>query len=433
MPPKKPSKPPVRAKKARPATAPKALPSKRAEPAAVRDLRPAPPPVLGDIPWTYGDTRIVAMAQNPDWGFVYWEFPDEALAAARRKIQDPDAGLHLRVYDSTGIDFNGLNPHRYWDIAVDRRASTHYLDLGRPGACFHVDIGVRSAGGAFAPIARSNALEMPRDSMSPDTRTEWSTILRSGPTSAYRHRYVAPPTPPAAPAGSDPVWGPASPPPEWEEVFGRLSGEGWTRMEWIENAMDGRTVRWIRWTGPVPADFPMPWEGTFRHLDVHFAGEKSFIQAMGGEHAVYGPWHVRIEAVGPGGERRVVQQWVIKHRWITEEGHVVVQTGAILRRVLGGERVTIERGGSEERLARELWGSELLQLGGSERRWAGASERLLGGASEFAYGGASEWRWAGASERLLGGASESAYGGASEALRLGASEERLGGSSEAGP
>ncbi len=392
---KRPAPPKKAARKAPPKT--KAASRPKAPPA---DLRPAPPPVLGDIPWSYGDTRIVAMAQDPQWGFVYWEFPDEALAAARKKVSDPEAGLHLRVYDTTGVAFDGLNPHRFWDIAVDRRAGTHYLDLGRPGATFHVDIGVRSGTGLFAPIARSNALELPRDSVSPDTRVEWSTVLRSGRGSGYSHRYAAPPAPPPGPPPAPEIRDGG--PPDLEAVFRNLSGEGWTRVEWIETSMEGRAVRWIRWSGPVPADFPLPLPSSFGNIEVLFSGERRVVQLPhGAEQTVYGPWRVVIEALGPGGERRVIDQWAVRRRWTTEEGHVRVETAALVRRVTGGEKVVLHRGGSEERLAGELWGSELLQLGGSEWSWRGSSELLYGGASEYRYAGASEGLLRGASENVL--------------------------------
>ena len=86
---------------------------------------------------------------------------------------------------------------------------------------------------------------MPRDSVSPHTRAEWSTILRAGPGYAYRHRYVPKPGGPPPPAGGE-----SAPAGDLERVFESLAGDGWTRTEWFETLMDSRVVRWIRWTGP---------------------------------------------------------------------------------------------------------------------------------------------------------------------------------------
>lgn len=395
-------------------------------PARTADLRTAPPPVLGDIPWGYGVNRITGMARDPEWIFVYWEISDAALAAARALLGDPQAGCSLRVYDTTNLDFNGLNPHLFWDIGVDRATNQYTLKVGRPAAAFHVDIGVRGASGAFAPVARSGSIEMPRDSVSPDHRVEWSTVVRSGRTPSYRHRHVP------GPASSVPQ----APPPSregqggLEDVFRHFSAEGWTRSEWVETRMDGRAVRWVKWSGPFAREqFPNAPAGTYSRIEILYQGERRVVLSEQGERYVYGPWHAVLEAVTTGGERKTIHQWVVRHRWTTGGVSVRVQTPAILTRIQGGERVTVEVSGSEQRLSREAWGSEWLQAGASEWRWSGASETLLAGASELQATGASERLWLGASEIVRGGASERRWGGGSELWAEGASDARLSGSS----
>jgi hypothetical protein len=384
----------------------------------VADLLPDQPPAPGDIPWGYGENRITAMARDPHWIFAYWEITDQGISAARAKIGDPSAGCALRVYDTTHRLFDGLNAHSYSDVDMDRKTNGYYLRVGRPPAVFHIDIGVRRADGAYAPIARSGAVEMPRDSVSPDTRTEWSTILRSGGGFGYRHRYVPTPgTPSPAPVSGDP-----GSPAAFEDVFRNLAGEGWTRSEWIETLMDGRAVRWIRWTGPfLPEQFPLAPGGTYRHVEVLFQGERRVVRLGEGERFVYGPWRILLEAVGLRGERRTIHRWMIRHRWTTEEGAARIETPAILTRILGGARGGLEQSGSELRMRREAWGSEFLQLGASEWRWAGASETLLAGASETQFVGATETLFLGASERQ-------ALGGSEILWEQGASEVFAGGS-----
>src|SRR5262245_29548085 len=109
-------KPDPKKKKAAPAPKPKAASPKAAAPkpkaraaasapktpppaAAPADLRPGPLPILGDIPWGYGQTRITAIARDPHCVFAYWEYPDQALEDARRKLNAPHAGPVLRIYD----------------------------------------------------------------------------------------------------------------------------------------------------------------------------------------------------------------------------------------------------------------------------------------------------------------------------------------------
>lgn len=414
--------------------APKATNSATKPTGAYDDLKPGPAPVLGNIPWGYGDTRIVGMARDPLWACAYWEITDEAIRDAQKKLNDSQAGLSLRVYDTTGRDFNGLNAHLHWDLGVDRGTNIYHFKAGKPGATLHIDVGVRDWHGNFVPIARSNPVEMPRDEVSPDTRTEMTTVFRSGPHYTYQHRYQPPPGAPGGHGGhggghghpyGDPIH-----PAESEQMFRQLSGEGWTRSEWTETLIDGRLMRWIRWSGPVMAEhLPfLPKGASYHTIEVLFHGERRIIKMEGGEKIIFGPWKVVVEAVGHQGERRTVEQWMIKQRWTTHEGYARVETPAIITRILGGRRVTVVQSGSESRLQHEEWSSQVLQQGASEWRWIGASENMLQGSSETLMRGSSELFYIGSSERLYQGSSEMLYLGASETFGLGGSEGRIGSS-----
>jgi hypothetical protein len=371
------------------------------------------------------------MARDPQWAFVYWEITDDGIRTAKSKLQHPESWISLRIYDTTGRDFNGLNAHLHWDIGVDRGTNCYYFKVGKPGATITVDIGVRSPDGNFYPIARSGACEMPRDAMSPRGGVETSTVFRSGPAFSYRHKYVAPPRGPEPPPG--PEWGHSDHPADSEKFFQHLAGEGWAKSEWTESLMDGRVVRWIKWSGPIAPEhlhFLPKTGGVFRSVEVLFQGERRVIKMESGEKVVYGPWRVTLQAVGTKGERRTIEQWMIRRRWTTEEGMTRVETPAILVRILGGRRVTVVQSGSESRLAHDVWGSEMLMQGASEWRWIGASENLQMGSSETQQLGASETFYMGSSETIRAGASEMLYLGASETFEFGASERHLGGASD---
>lgn len=353
----------------------KAAPAPRKRPARRADLRSAPRPALGNIPWGYGQNRVTALARDPRWIFVYWEVTDEALARARADARAPHAGCTLRVYDTTHRLFDGANANRSFDVPVDRAANNHYLCVNAPGSVFHVDIGVKGPGGEFATIARSGAVETPRDSVSPDARVEWMTVAPEPAGPEFRHRFVA------RPGRSG-----GGPPPELEYVLRALVGEGWTRAEWSETVMGGRVVRWIRWTrGP--------------RLEMLLRGEVH----------VAGPWRVTILEILPGGGRRVIDQWVVRYAWGAAGGSLRVETEAILRRIVAGYRVLSATSGSEERWVREAWSSESLALGASEGAWLGASEAVLGGASETLSLESSPLQWRGGSELLGGFSSEEAF------------------------
>jgi hypothetical protein len=386
--------------------------------------------VLGNIPWVYGETRVTAMARDPHWIFVYWEVPDDAIERARAEVQSADAGCILRVYDTTHRLFDGTNANWYVDIPIYRPSNNHYVLVDRPGSTFHVDIGVKSAEGYFAEIARSAPIETPRNSISPDTRVDWMTVSAEGaPPRDYRHRFV-------------PRW--ASPAPgdwsaELEQVMRSLAGEGWSRTEWSEAQMGGRTVRWVRWTGPFhDGHWRAIQPATFGRVEILFQGERRVIRMEHGERVVFGPWRVTIHGLDARGGQRIIDRWTIHYSWPTTGGTVRIETAPIVQRILQGYRTVLTTAGSEARLLGESWASESLQMGASEWHWAGASETWLAGASETFYLGASEMRYLGASETVSLGASETLFAGASEfvggseLMRLGASES-LGAASGAWP
>jgi Domain of unknown function (DUF4912) len=328
----------------------------------------------------------------------------------------------LRIYDTTYSLFDGMNANWWMDVTIHRPSNNHYVLVNQPGATLHVDIGVKAGDGAFATIARSAAIEMPRSSVSADTHVEWMTVQHDdAPPAAYAHRFVPRPwTAPAAPPGPD---------VEVDRIMQALAGPGWSRTEWTETRMGDRVVRWLRSAGHVRDAWGIA------TTEIVFQGGRRVEWTEQGERVVLGPWRVTIYSLPPDTGQHVISRWEIHYSWLTEQGGVRIETLPILARILGGYRATQAEGGSEARLLAESWASESLQMGASEWQWlggselwlAGASEILAVGASEVLWLGATEWLFAGASERWWIGASESWLGGASEAL--GASEAMV--SSEA--
>jgi hypothetical protein len=405
-------------------------PAATAEPSPLPELEPAEPPVLGNIPWGYGDNRVTAMAIDPYWLFVYWEVTDDAIARAQAEVQAPGAACVLRVYDTTYRLFDGTNANWYMDVAVHRPANNHYVRAEHPGSTFHVDIGVKSYEGHFATIARSAPVEMPRDSISLDTRADWMTVTpATGLPREYQHRLI----PRAGPPAPEPV-AQIAPGPEIEQIMHALAGEGWSRTEWSEADMGGRIVRWVRWFGPAVRASWLPADGDYAHVEILFEGEQRRIRVQGAERVVLGPWMVTIRGLAPEGGQRIVDRWAIHYAWATAGGGAAVQTAPIVQRILQGYR-SLAVTGSEARLMEASWASESLQMGASEWRWLGGSEAWLGGASEIVQAGASEVSYLGASERLALGASEAVRAGAmaSESRWLGASESLQMGASESRP
>lgn len=131
-----------------------------------------PYPPKEELPKEYGENKIVVMARDPNWAFAYWEITPQTLEESRRKAGE-GANLTLRVYDITGIDFDGKNALSFFDIGVYERAGNWYIELGKPDRSFCVDVGLLNPEGSFITIARSNVITTPRDKISEITDERW--------------------------------------------------------------------------------------------------------------------------------------------------------------------------------------------------------------------------------------------------------------------
>jgi hypothetical protein len=411
----------------------------------------------GDLPWSYGEDRITAIVRDPDSAYLYWELTDEGIASARSRLgaaAGPHGWCNVRVYDTTGRDFDGTNANDYFDIRVDRTDREYYVMIRRPGSSVHVEIGVKTHEGYFQPICRSGRADFPRNGPSANTVLEWMTVTgEDAPPCAApcRSRYAGPepPLPSRAGAGYVDVWraayAPSMPEKDPAPQHGRDTGSGshhavarahaehierWWRLdEWRAEWRGG--LRFTRWLGATHEHSAFSWrEGPFplelfdaQGVGVELLGEVPVhMRAEGTEFVIYGPWRVVIRGYQAEPNRRVLATWSM--RWVRAVTPMIERWGQVLERrlVSAYERSHLVAGASERHALRELGASEQWRLGASERMWLGGSEWMAAGASETL--------WLGASQFALGGASAALYRGASE--RLGASERTSMGASDWG-
>src|SRR5579863_7537345 len=154
----------------------------------------------GDVPWSYGENRITAMIRDPNSAYLYWEITDEGVASARRRLGEGGAQgwCSLRIYDTTGRDFDGTNAQDYFDVRVERTDREHYLMIRRPASSMHAEIGIKTLEGFFQPIARSGRADFPRSDPSPNAALEWMNVTsESSPpcVAPCRSRYAGPEPP----------------------------------------------------------------------------------------------------------------------------------------------------------------------------------------------------------------------------------------------
>jgi hypothetical protein len=136
---------------------------------------PEPMPEPHELPPAYGGDRIVLLVRDPYWVHVYWEISRDTLLKAKTALKEEweTARSILRVYDITGIDFDGSNAESYFDIEIDGGANNWYVNTGVPNRTYCVEIGLLSKSGRFVVLARSNKATTPRDAPSELSDEEW--------------------------------------------------------------------------------------------------------------------------------------------------------------------------------------------------------------------------------------------------------------------
>jgi hypothetical protein len=112
-----------------------------------------PPMPLEILPTEYGENNITLMTVDPNKLFTFWEVREDTLAMH-------EGNLNVRVYDVTGVEFDGTNANSYFDIAVSERIGSRYIDVS-PEKEFITDIGIINPKGIFIAIARSNKVSTP--------------------------------------------------------------------------------------------------------------------------------------------------------------------------------------------------------------------------------------------------------------------------------
>jgi hypothetical protein len=143
-------------------------PSSKFAPEELRDLDER----LAGLPESYEDNRIVLLPRDPTWLFTYWDLAQEYKEAAR---QAGGTTLALRLFDVTGIDFDGTNGHAMYEHECAEWARSWYLPVPAPHREYLVEIGYRGDGGWF-PLTRSNKVSVPPNQPSTWVQERLATI-----------------------------------------------------------------------------------------------------------------------------------------------------------------------------------------------------------------------------------------------------------------
>jgi len=152
---KKATKNPIKEIKAKKVTLPKkAVPRITKKTLLLEEKGEYPPLPIEILPEEYGENSIALMIVDPRKLFIYWEVKEDTC----RKYT---GSLNVRLYDITSIDFEGINANSSFDIVMNDRIGSLYIDVS-PDREFIAEIGFIDAAGFFITIARSNKVSTPR-------------------------------------------------------------------------------------------------------------------------------------------------------------------------------------------------------------------------------------------------------------------------------
>lgn len=128
-----------------------------------------------ELPEGYNQDQIVLMVRDPYWAYAYWEATPSRIEKEKSWF-GWNSKLCVRIYDITGVQFDGKNANGYFDQEVYERRGNWYFDLSKPSHSFCAELGLRSPDGKFLTIARSNYITMPRDGVSDVLDEEWMLV-----------------------------------------------------------------------------------------------------------------------------------------------------------------------------------------------------------------------------------------------------------------
>jgi hypothetical protein len=128
-----------------------------------------------DLPWGYGQDKIVLQVRDPWWIHAYWEVTNPTYERLKNELKDEFYRVRriLRVYDVSQIIFDGKNAHRFFDIQINEHSNNWYIDTGGPGRSWCVDLGLLLSDGRFIMIVRSNTVCTPIEGPSWIMDEEW--------------------------------------------------------------------------------------------------------------------------------------------------------------------------------------------------------------------------------------------------------------------
>jgi uncharacterized protein len=122
-----------------------------------------------EVPSKYGSDKLHLMVRDASSLYTYWEISDRRrwLTARHFECDWNAVPKALRVYNVTGILFNGHNAHSFFELADLSDASDWFVHGVAAGSTYIVDYGVLTPHRQFIPLLRSNSAMTPANQEAP--------------------------------------------------------------------------------------------------------------------------------------------------------------------------------------------------------------------------------------------------------------------------
>lgn len=115
----------------------------------------------GELPVSYGVTRVVLLPVEPYLVNVYWDISPGGLKKISRLTAGPQPSQPILRFHDVTRRIQNSKAHTFFDITVDLSAGNWYVHLWSAEKSYFVELGLSTADGRFFPVARSNTAKLP--------------------------------------------------------------------------------------------------------------------------------------------------------------------------------------------------------------------------------------------------------------------------------
>jgi hypothetical protein len=117
------------------------------------------------LPRVYGPPLLFAIPRDPRTIFAYWNVDWSSVFSQSEPL---DQQVYLRVVRGDGTDES--------EAVVEPMMGSHYAEVTQPGGRYHTELGYYLSGGGWSPVATSEPVTMPPDSISDAMELDLATV-----------------------------------------------------------------------------------------------------------------------------------------------------------------------------------------------------------------------------------------------------------------